>query len=109
MSDLDQYQQDAVEFIAYDRSIAVDGIALYPVIALSEEVGEMSAKFSKAIRKDRSVDLEALKGELGDILWNVAALANEAGMSLSSIAHQNLHKLRSRQQRGAIRGDGDNR
>jgi len=109
MMDIDQYQEDAVETIAYDRSIAVDGITIYPALALAEEAGEVAGKIAKAIRKDRPVDIEALAHECGDVLWQLAALAHEMGYPLSKIAHMNLKKLRDRQSRGVIKGDGDNR
>lgn len=43
------------------------------------------------------------------MLWYLSALADELGTSLEAIAVQNIEKLQSRQQRGMIGGEGDNR
>ena len=48
-------------------------------------------------------------GELGDILWYVAACASELGINLSYIAERNTAKLLSRQERGVLGGSGDER
>jgi NTP pyrophosphatase (non-canonical NTP hydrolase) len=53
--------------------------------------------------------VEALRDELGDVLWYVAVLAADLGLSLDDIAAHNLAKLRSRRTRGRIGGAGDAR
>lgn len=52
---------------------------------------------------------EALKKELGDVLYGLARVAREIGVPLSEIAEQNMTKLRSRKERGVIQGSGDER
>lgn len=52
---------------------------------------------------------DALKKELGDVLWYVAAAARELGFDLSDVAHANLDKLHDRAARGVLQGSGDNR
>lgn len=52
---------------------------------------------------------DELKKECGDILWQIAGLAQTMGWSLEDIAQQNLAKLASRKQRNVIDGNGDNR
>jgi len=39
----------------------------------------------------------------------VAALCSELDISMQDVAEHNIAKLRDRRDRGAIRGDGDNR
>lgn len=66
----------------------------------------------KFLRGDYDLDGEHKKAialEIGDVLWYCATLANDLGYSLEEVAQMNLAKLRSRQQRNKISGDGDNR
>lgn len=82
---------------------------LYAVMGLSEETGEVNGLFSKARRKQVPVDRTSLKKELGDVLWMVAAIADDFELSLSEIAEHNIDKLSDRAQRGVIDGKGDTR
>ncbi len=86
---------------------------LYPTLGLCGEAGEVAEKVKKMVRDDGGVLSQerraALAGELGDVLWYVAQLATEAGLDLGAIAQDNLDKLRSREQRGALQGSGDER
>jgi NTP pyrophosphatase (non-canonical NTP hydrolase) len=68
----------------------------------------------KKVLRDRDGDFSdeqvaAIKDELGDVLWYIAALSSDLGLSLGDIASGNIEKLRSRLERGAIQGDGDKR
>jgi len=54
-------------------------------------------------------DVSALVFELGDVLWYVARLAMELGVSLDDVAQLNLEKLSDRAARGVIGGSGDHR
>ena len=111
MSDvsMDWYQAEARRFSQYSQSPEYGGIRLYPFFALSEEAGEVAGKVAKALRKGVDLPEDALALELGDVLWQVAACANELGLSLSDIADRNLAKLEGREKRGVIVGEGDDR
>ena len=83
------------------------------VLGLVGECGEVAEKFKKWIRdldSDESrIDRADIAGELGDVLWYVAVLADHLGLSLDDIATANLAKLAGRQDRGLLGGSGDNR
>lgn len=86
---------------------------IYPTLGLAGEAGEISEKIKKAIRddggkitKERKQDLEK---ELGDVLWYLAQISTEVGLSMDKIAETNLFKLSSRKKRGMLHGSGDNR
>jgi len=86
---------------------------VYPALGLVGEAGEVAEKVKKLIRDFGGIinpeqTLE-LKKELGDILWYLAVLAHEFGLTLEDIAKLNLEKLASRKERGVITGNGDNR
>ncbi|MSR84879.1 hypothetical protein EXS71_00320 [Candidatus Uhrbacteria bacterium] len=86
---------------------------VYPVLGLAGEAGEVADKIKKTLRDDHGVVTEEkkmeIKKELGDVLWYVAQIATELGLSLDEIANVNLEKLFSRMERGKLSGSGDNR
>ena len=106
----------------------------YMAMGLTSEVGEFMGKIAKAIRKGdvyigtnaQGSDLHYsalfredcyrcyqwemdLMHELGDILWFIAGIAEVMGWTLDKVAEENISKLASRQKRGVIEGNGDNR
>ncbi|MEN9936556.1 MAG: hypothetical protein RLZZ387_3135 [Chloroflexota bacterium] len=93
--------------------IQVDHPIVYPTLGLTNEAGEVAGKIKKIFRDRGGVitdaDREALKQELGDVLWYLAQICTELNLSLSDVAAANLEKLFSRLERGQIRGDGDTR
>ena len=86
---------------------------IYPTLGLTNEAGEVAGKVKKIFRDKGGVigdtEREALKAELGDVLWYLAQVATELDLSLQDIADANLAKLFDRLERGQIKGDGDNR
>jgi NTP pyrophosphatase (non-canonical NTP hydrolase) len=86
---------------------------IYPTLGLANEAGEVSGKIKKIFRDKNGmiedVDREALKAELGDVLWYLAQISTELHLSLDEIAEHNIQKLMDRLERGKIHGDGDNR
>lgn len=102
----------------------------YMMLNLVGEVGELSSKVAKMIRKGKfeigvksnlRVDIKAMeKGEIetfdnelkleaGDIAWQLAGLCSVLGWSLEEVCQANLDKLASRKARGVIDGNGDER
>ena len=88
-------------------------LSIYPALGLAGEAGEVCEHFKKTLRDDGGQLTDsrraALEKELGDVLWYVAAIATELQLDLADVAQKNLEKLASRQQRGVIQGDGDDR
>ena len=86
---------------------------IYPTLGLTGEAGEVADKVKKLIRDRGGVMDQQFKEdlalELGDVLWYVAQLATELGLSLEQVASANLSKLKSRSQRGTLQGEGDHR
>ena len=102
----------------------------YMLLNLVGEVGELSSKIAKHIRKGNmtiggkclpnglhsslkgeewlTTDIELMK-EAGDILWQLSGVCSVMGWELNDVAKMNLEKLASRQRRGVIDGEGDNR
>jgi NTP pyrophosphatase (non-canonical NTP hydrolase) len=107
--DLAEYQRLSRRTAEYPREASLT----YPALGLAGEAGEVAEHVKKAIRDDGGVIADerrqALKKELGDVLWYVAQLASELELELEEIAEVNLEKLRSRQLRGVLSGSGDDR
>ena len=99
----------------------------YMFMNLVGEVGELSSKVAKAIRKEQmyigegdkpnhlffdifptciEIEEEMMK-EAGDILWQLSGICSVMGWSLNDIAQMNLDKLAARKAVGTIDGNGD--
>jgi len=110
---LDDYQERARSTALYPETARV----LYPTLKLVGEAGEVAEKLGKLMRDEGFVpgsalsgpQVEALAKELGDVLWYVANLAADLGLTLEDVGQRNLDKLRSRKERGVIHGSGDDR
>lgn len=107
----------ALETAVYPKEFKV----IYPALGMNGEAGEVADKVKKVIRdlaivRDSQGSIiipddkrEELAKEIGDVLWYVATMSYDLGYSLEEIAVMNYHKLKSRQQRHKINGEGDNR
>ena len=108
--DFNDYQTKSRKTAGYP---SIGHSVIYPTLGLVNEAGEVAGKIKKVFR-DKGGQIsaetrEALKAELGDVLWYVAQVATELDLSLDEIAEHNIAKLYDRLERGKIRGDGDNR
>ena len=85
----------------------------YPALGLVEEAGEVAGKYAKAVRDcNGNIDGErrdAIKKELGDVMWFVAELSTLLGLTLEEVMAANIEKLSSRKARNCIHGNGDDR
>jgi NTP pyrophosphatase (non-canonical NTP hydrolase) len=86
---------------------------IYPVLGLVNEAGEVAGKVKKLMRDDdgqlTQERFNDIVSELGDVLWYVTAVADDLGISISDVFYENFMKIKSRAQRGVIKGSGDNR
>lgn len=101
---LNEYQREIEKFIITEG----DTRLIENALGLVGEAGEVAEKVKKFIR-DGKIDVEAVKKELGDVLFYVAALSTWIEEDLSEVAQTNIDKLTDRKQRGVIQGNGDNR
>lgn len=121
MYNMDVYQEWTVETAIYPEAGAGTPFAIdYAVMGLVGEVGEVAGKVAKLMR-DKPAEYQTLgeawnvefatdmRGELGDVLYFLARVAEETGLSLSEIADANVRKLESRKTRNVLGGSGDNR
>lgn len=108
----DEYQQAAEGTAVYPVLERLQGLT-YTSLGLAGEAGEVANKVKKVIRDDNgkltAEKADAIADEIGDVLWYAAMVATELGVSLDRIAADNLATLKSRKERGVIKGSGDNR
>jgi NTP pyrophosphatase (non-canonical NTP hydrolase) len=102
---LNEYQQYASTY----RMPTAD--RQYALLNLAAEAGEVVGKAAKHRRDGGDVELynESIKKELGDVMWQVAAVAHDHGFTLEEVCQYNIEKLSSRKQRDVIQGSGDDR
>lgn len=109
---LNRYQDRTSCTAIYPGAGTVQGLT-YTALGLAGEAGEVANKVKKILRDnggvlDTAYRQKVLK-ELGGVLWYAAQVAKELGFSLNYVAQCNLDELESRQLRGTLKGDGDNR
>src|SRR5579859_2164722 len=88
---LDEYKISALKTVTYPD---YKSNPIYPTLGLCGEVGEVAEKVKKLWRDDGMTDakvyhkddIQELAKELGDVLWYIAALSEELGLSLAGIA-----------------------
>jgi NTP pyrophosphatase (non-canonical NTP hydrolase) len=106
------YGMCALSSAFYPGAATIDAVC-YLSLKLAGEAGEVAQKIAKAIRDNASVIDEtrrlALLDEMGDCIWYINAIASELNSSFAEVAQRNLAKIKDRQARGVINGDGDNR
>lgn len=104
---LNDYQIQANETAIYPEGLN------YPILGLAGEAGELCNKYKKILRDKGGeaalLDINEMEKELGDVLWYVAQIATELGVSLETVARVNLMKLGDRKERGVLGGSGDDR
>ena len=106
---INEYQKQALTTKTYGVGLKI----IYPTIKLNGEAGEVAEKVGKVLRDNEGIFTDEKKREIakeiGDVMWYCAALADDIGYTLDTIAQINLEKLKSRRERDVIKGSGDNR
>lgn len=91
---LDRYQELA------NRSAGAGGQGerrvMVAALGLAGEAGEFANLVKKMTAHGHSFDPQALKDELGDVLWYLAEAATASGLDLNEIAQENVEKLLKR-------------
>jgi len=128
MPTLDEYQEFTNETAIYGDSAAEavrvaqtsTGATLekwmnlaYPAGKLNGESGEIAEEIFKAMRDDKCEITperkQKIRNELGDALYYIARIAKHLDIPLSVVAEENIQKLRSRKDRGVLKGSGSDR
>jgi NTP pyrophosphatase (non-canonical NTP hydrolase) len=94
--DLSDYQRAACKTLQ-EAEAGTDPVAV-PLLGLIGEVGAVATAYKKQLRDGRANPTfkAQLREELGDALWYLAVLAEQAGLDLADVAAANLHKIADR-------------
>jgi NTP pyrophosphatase (non-canonical NTP hydrolase) len=107
------YEKDPVRFYSQfvEDKILTKGRdrLIENTLGLAGEAGEVSEKIKKLFRDKNKFSDEDILKELGDVLFYTVALANIFGGNLRKVMEMNMAKLDDREQRGVLKGSGDNR
>lgn len=104
-----EYQKKIKDFAIYPEADTGSNLELYYLsLGLAGEVGEICGKVSKLYR-DKTYHPKELAKEAGDSLWFLVMFINALGYDVEDIMEHNYAKLKDRQERGVIGGNGDNR
>lgn len=86
---------------------------MYPALGLCGESGEVAEVVKKMFRDDNGILTDErrtrLAGELGDVLWYIAALCHESGLNMADVARANIEKLARRRAEQKLHGSGSER
>jgi len=107
----DEYQKQALTTAIVHTDPQMDKTIC--VLGIAGEAGEVVEKWKKIVAYKGGViseeDKAELAKELGDVVWYIAVLAHNLGLSFDDVMQRNVEKLQSRKQRDVLRGKGDNR
>lgn len=98
MNTFEEYQTAATQLPLSLRN-NLDRIRL-PVTGLQEEAGKISSLLTRAVESGRFVltpqQRSTLQGRLGDVLWYLALLCEEAGFTMQEVAVRSATELQER-------------
>ena len=99
---LNEYQRSARSTAIFPQDMALP----YVFLGLAGEAGELCNKYKKIIRDKRNKlspeDVQQFQGELGDVMWYLAAAHDALGLEMEQTMALNLNKLSLRQKQGKI-------
>lgn len=102
---LDEYQREAVRTRLRPHGEPGQHLVV-SLLGLSGEAGELISEYKKYLRDGEQYEplKERVAEELGDVLWYLASVADEFGLSLDAVAWGNLEKIRDRWAGDAAKG-----
>lgn len=75
----------------------------HALMGMVSEVGEICAHWQK-VHQGHAMDVDAVIGEVGDLMWFIAELCDVLRVDLETVAARNIDKLRRRYPQGFDEG-----
>ncbi len=113
---LNEFQERIKQFAIYpDANTHRKAEFDYLTLGLCSEAGEVAGKIKK-VHRDGGVywnlpqeKKDAIKAEIGDVLWYAAMLCSCLDTTMEEVAEGNYVKLSTRKDAGTLGGSGDSR
>ena len=106
------YQKEALKTFVNNNNTRSEILARL-ALGLVGEAAEVAEKIKKKLRGDYNHKLYSFnldtKKEIGDLCWYIANLTDFLDLDFNEILENNIKKLKSRKDRGKIKGSGDER
>ena len=93
--DFDKYQELARR-TASDGACTRSEMMFEATLGVTGEAGEIADHLKKYLYQGHDIDYDHIAEEAGDLLWYIALLADALGVSMESIARDNIAKLEKR-------------
>ena len=94
---LNEYQKLAARTI--NGKLSREQQREHALFGLPAEVGEITGLYQKQLQ-GHPIDPDAVKKEIGDVMWMVAELCTSLGMEMDEVGEANIDKLRKRYPEG---------
>ena len=107
-TNIDEFGQFTVDMWFSAPEDDIKSLAIM-TLGLAGETGEVVEPIKKFIRDGTVPDNEMLKKELGDCFYYLCRICKYFGYYPSEVLKANIEKLKSRNERGVLRGSGNDR
>ncbi|MEM1268425.1 MAG: nucleoside triphosphate pyrophosphohydrolase family protein [Bacteroidota bacterium] len=77
-----------------------ESMVVWNALGLAGEAGEVADLIKKGVFHQHGVSRDTIRDELGDVLWYVAALCTNHGLTLEEVMEANVEKLKQRYPEG---------
>jgi len=91
---MSKYQQLVARTM--NKTLSLEQATANYAMGLCGEAGEVSEPLKKHLFHGKSLDVDALAAEMGDVAWYLAALANTLGIDMGEVLASNVEKLKAR-------------
>lgn len=99
---INEYQQRTINTYRNDLPKTKGERARFLVMGMIKEIGTVSELFGGYRIDDTILDVNMVEEKLGDTLWYLAAISENFGLDLETIARKNIQKTKSRYDKNGI-------
>ena len=79
-----------------NRDMGTERNIIHGAMLVSSEAGEVVSEVKRMFAYGKTLDVEHVKEELGDIMWGISLLCHTLGLDLEDVMVTNIAKLEAR-------------